>query len=84
MHATHESLKGVDVVVTPTNAQNLVGLTNLTGQPCVVVPSGFRDDGTPVSLSFLGNLYGEAPALLLAKAYQDATDFHARRPPRFI
>jgi len=36
--------------------------------------------GTPVSLTFLGNLYGEAKMLSLAKAYQDATDFHLKHP----
>jgi Asp-tRNA(Asn)/Glu-tRNA(Gln) amidotransferase A subunit family amidase len=36
--------------------------------------------GTPVSLTFLGNLYGEAKMLALAKAYQDATDFHLQHP----
>jgi Asp-tRNA(Asn)/Glu-tRNA(Gln) amidotransferase A subunit family amidase len=36
--------------------------------------------GTPVSLTFLGNLYGEAKLLAVAKAYQDATDFHLKRP----
>src|SRR5262249_23770505 len=36
--------------------------------------------GTPVSLTFLGQLYGEAKLLAVAKAYQDATDFHLRHP----
>ncbi|MGE5321896.1 MAG: amidase [Actinomycetota bacterium] len=36
--------------------------------------------GTPVSLTFLGNLYGEARMLALAKAYQDDTDFHLKHP----
>jgi Asp-tRNA(Asn)/Glu-tRNA(Gln) amidotransferase A subunit family amidase len=36
--------------------------------------------GTPVSLTFLGDLFGEAKLLLLAKAYQDATGFHLKRP----
>jgi Asp-tRNA(Asn)/Glu-tRNA(Gln) amidotransferase A subunit family amidase len=36
--------------------------------------------GTPVSLTFLGQLYGEAKMLALAKAYQDATEFHLRHP----
>jgi len=45
----------VDVIVTPTNAANLSQLvaTNLTGHPAVIIPNGFRDDGTPVSLTFL-------------------------------
>jgi Asp-tRNA(Asn)/Glu-tRNA(Gln) amidotransferase A subunit family amidase len=36
--------------------------------------------GTPVSITFLGQLYGEAKMLALAKAYQDATDFHRKHP----
>ena len=57
--------------------------TNLTGHPSVIVPHGFREDGTPVSLSFLGRLYGEADMLRVAAAYQGVTDFHLRRPPSF-
>ena len=36
--------------------------------------------GTPVSLTFLGNLYGEAALLSFARAYQDATGFHLQHP----
>jgi Asp-tRNA(Asn)/Glu-tRNA(Gln) amidotransferase A subunit family amidase len=36
--------------------------------------------GTPLSLTFLGQLYGEAKLLAMAKAYQDATDFHLKHP----
>jgi Asp-tRNA(Asn)/Glu-tRNA(Gln) amidotransferase A subunit family amidase len=36
--------------------------------------------GTPLSLTFLGQLYGEAKMLAMAKAYQDATDFHHKHP----
>ena len=36
--------------------------------------------GTPVSLTFLGNLYGEGKLLALARAYQDATGFHRLHP----
>lgn len=75
----------VDVIVTPTFAAGLSQLvaTNLTGHPAVIVPHGFRDDGTPVSITFLGRLFGEADALRVAAAYQGATDFHTRRPPAF-
>ncbi len=55
-------------------------VTNLTGHPAVVVPNGFQDDGTPVSLTFLGGLYREAPMLALARAYQEATGFHLKHP----
>jgi Asp-tRNA(Asn)/Glu-tRNA(Gln) amidotransferase A subunit family amidase len=36
--------------------------------------------GTPVSLTFLGNLYREAELLAFARAYQDATGFHHQHP----
>jgi len=36
--------------------------------------------GTTVSLTFLGQLYGEARLLAVAKAYQEATGFHLKHP----
>ena len=36
--------------------------------------------GTPVSLTFLSPLYGEAKACALAHAYQQKTGFHLQRP----
>jgi len=72
----------VDVIVTPTGAANLSQLvaTNLTGHPAVIVPNGFRDDGTPVSLTFLGGLFEEAKLLAVARVYQEATGFHLKHP----
>jgi Asp-tRNA(Asn)/Glu-tRNA(Gln) amidotransferase A subunit family amidase len=77
-----ELMKTVDVIVTPTGAANLSQLvaTNLTGHPAVIVPNGFREDGTPVSLTFLGGLFEEAKLLAVARAYQEATDFHLKHP----
>jgi Asp-tRNA(Asn)/Glu-tRNA(Gln) amidotransferase A subunit family amidase len=46
----------------------------------VVVPNGFRAAATPTSITFGARLWGDAEALALARAYQDATDFHLRRP----
>ena len=84
MRAMDSALSQVDVVVAPTFQRNIVLLTNVTGYPAVCVPNGFREpDGMPVSITFLGRLFGEVQALVLAKAYQDATRFHERRPPLF-
>jgi Asp-tRNA(Asn)/Glu-tRNA(Gln) amidotransferase A subunit family amidase len=83
MSAMHEAMRGIDLFVTPSFAQGLLQVTNLTGHPAVVVPSGFRPDGTPASISFIGRLYGDEDILLAGFAYQKATDFHERRPPRF-
>jgi Asp-tRNA(Asn)/Glu-tRNA(Gln) amidotransferase A subunit family amidase len=39
--------------------------------------------GTPVSLTFLGQLYGEAKLLAFARAYQEATGFQKTHPKAF-
>jgi Asp-tRNA(Asn)/Glu-tRNA(Gln) amidotransferase A subunit family amidase len=77
-----ELMSNVDVIVTPTGAANLSQLvaTNLTGHPAVILPNGFRPDGTPVSLTFLGGLFEEGKLLAVARAYQQATDFHLKHP----
>ncbi|HEY4492664.1 MAG TPA: amidase, partial [Acidobacteriota bacterium] len=75
-----ETLKDIDVYVAPSVEGDNLLLTNLTGQPCVVVPNGFKKDGTPTSVTFCGKLFDEAKTLAVAKAYQDATDFHLKHP----
>ena len=75
-------MRTVDVIVTPTGAANLSQLvaTNLTGHPAVIIPNGFREDGTPVSITFLGGLFEEAKMLAVARVYQEATGFHLKHP----
>ncbi|CAN5291702.1 amidase [soil metagenome] len=73
----------VDVIVSPTFVSGLQQLvaTNLTGHPAVILPNGFAENGTPVSLTFIGGLFDEARLLAAAHAYQTATGFHKARPP---
>ena len=84
MGALESRFDGIDVFVAPTRGGQTLLLTNLTGHPTVVVPNGFRDNGTPMSISFVGKLFGDAEALAVAKAFQDATQFHTRRPEGFV
>ena len=79
-----EKMKTVDLYVTPSFGGNNSLLTNLTGHPCVVVPNGFKENGSPTSISFIGQLYDEGTILAVAKAYQDATDWHNQHPSMFI
>ncbi len=82
MQEMEEVLTDVDVYISPTFTGRNLPLTNLTGHPTVVVPNGFRStDGTPTSITFTGELFGETEALAVAHAYQQATDFHLKRPP---
>jgi len=70
----------IDLYVAPSwNGINLT-LTNLTGNPCVVLPNGFSKRGTPTSISFIGNLFNEGKLIAAAKAYQDATGFQLKHP----
>ena len=71
----------VDVIVHPSFASVLLGATNLSGHPTCVAPCGFREDGTPFSISFTGPLFGEATVLALASAWQAATPWEDRHPP---
>src|SRR5207244_6237913 len=70
----------VDVFLAPSFTGKNLLMSNLTGNPCVVLPSGFSKAGTPTSVCFIGRLFGEAPLLAVAKKYQDSTDFHHRHP----
>lgn len=81
--AVQDFMKDYDVVIVPTYAGNQLSITNLTGNPVVCMPMGFNRNGWPVSITLLGRLYDEASILEAAKAYQDRTDHHKKRPPLF-
>jgi len=102
-----------DVVVTP--AEN-TSVTNITGTPSIVVPTGFAipqvgrggggggrgagggrgGDSTraaapppaptvplPTGMYIMGPIFQDEKNLLVAHAFQQATDFHKKRPPQF-
>jgi Asp-tRNA(Asn)/Glu-tRNA(Gln) amidotransferase A subunit family amidase len=79
----HEALQGVDVYVSPAFGGGNLLITNLTGHPAVVVPNGFNNRNMPTSITFMGHLFDEGNVLALARAYQNATDFHRQIPPQF-
>ena len=74
-------METVDVYLQPNIWGSDQAITNFTGHPAVVLPNGFSAAGIPISsMIFIGQLYGEAQALAVAKAYQDATPFHQAHP----
>lgn len=52
---------------------------NLAGLPGMSVPCGFAG-GLPVGLQLVGNYFAEARLLNVAHRFQQATDWHSRRP----
>ncbi len=57
---------------------------NLAGLPGMSIPCGFapghRGQPLPVGLQIIGNYFDEARLLAVAHQYQQATDWHQRRP----
>jgi aspartyl-tRNA(Asn)/glutamyl-tRNA(Gln) amidotransferase subunit A len=51
------------------------------GLPVISIPCGFSKDGMPIGLQIAGPSFGEANLLALAYAYQEATEWHKRKPP---
>lgn len=76
----YEKLKGLDLYITPAFGNLNLNVTNLTGNPCVVLPNGFNQRGRPLSITFMGQLFGEGKMLQAAAIYQNATDFHTKHP----
>ncbi|UCV15230.1 Asp-tRNA(Asn)/Glu-tRNA(Gln) amidotransferase subunit GatA [Quatrionicoccus australiensis] len=56
---------------------------NLAGLPGMSVPCGFVG-GLPVGLQLVGNYFAEAQLLNVAHRYQQATDWHQRRPAGLV
>ena len=54
-------------------------LTNRLGLPILSLPNGFAD-GSPTALQMTGKLFGEPELLLLAYAFQSATEHHLNHP----
>jgi len=50
------------------------------GLPTITIPCGFSKAGLPVGLQISGPNLAEPNVLALAHAYQQATDWHTRRP----
>ena len=90
------ALDGLDALLTPTTMTTAVPLDEVdqTKAPahytrfgnfldlCAVsVPNGSGAGGLPTSLQIVCRGYDEATALRVGWAYQNATDWHLRRPP---
>lgn len=75
-------MQNFDVIVAPSFSGQLV-LTNLTGHPCLVLPNGFNENGSPTSISFIGNMMGESEIIALGEAFQGYTSYEDKHPDFF-
>lgn len=80
MLAVAQLWSDLDVLVHPTEHGQAIVTFNLTGNPTVCAPSGFRADGTPRSVSFSGPLFSESRLLAITETWQRVTRHHERHP----
>ena len=74
---------GAGAAVSLTMSTELTRFTNpfnLTGMPALSVPCGFARDGLPIGLQIVGKPFDEALVLRVGHAYEQATEWHRKRP----
>ncbi len=54
---------------------------NLAGLPALSLPCGFDDAELPIGLQIVGPPFGEEAILRTARAFEESTEWHRRRPP---
>ncbi len=57
------------------------GAFDYYGIPAISIPCGFTSDNLPIGLMIAGPRFSEGRVLALARAYQQATNWHTRQPP---
>ena len=53
---------------------------NIAGLPAISIPAGFAD-GLPIGMQIIGKPFDEETILRIAFAYEQATEWHKRKPP---
>jgi Asp-tRNA(Asn)/Glu-tRNA(Gln) amidotransferase A subunit family amidase len=79
IHEMEKLMSQWDVFVSPAPGSASLLVTNLTGNPAVVLPCGFVND-LPIAIMFTGGVYDEVSPLRVALAYERATKWHTMHP----
>jgi aspartyl-tRNA(Asn)/glutamyl-tRNA(Gln) amidotransferase subunit A len=72
---------GLDAVATAATLTRLTAPFNLAGLPALSLPCGFTRGGLPIGLQIVGAAWEEHRVLRAGHAYEQATEWHQRRPP---
>jgi len=79
IHEMEALMSQWDVFVSPAPGSASLLVTNLTGNPAVVLPCGFVND-LPIAIMFTGGVYDEVAPLRVALAFERATKWHEMHP----
>lgn len=61
-------------------ASSPIGASNLVGVPAISIPNGFGQNNLPTGIQFVGPAWSDHSLIALAVKFQQATDWHKRRP----
>ena len=53
---------------------------NLVGIPGISIPCGFTSTGLPIGMQIMGKHFEEEKILMIAKLFENETDFHLKKP----
>jgi aspartyl-tRNA(Asn)/glutamyl-tRNA(Gln) amidotransferase subunit A len=73
-------IEGTQAVGAASQLTRFTAPFNLAGLPALSVPCGFTGSGLPVGLQIVSKHWGEAKVLQAGHAFEQATDWHNRRP----
>lgn len=54
---------------------------DMSGHPTLTLPGGMTQEGVPVGFQIVGRAFSESDILAAGHAFQQATDWHLKRPP---
>lgn len=80
MRRFEQELGDLDLYVSYGGGWQTLALTNFTGHPQVVIPTGADEKNESMARSFIGRLYQDDKLLAVAREVQNTMDFHRRRP----
>lgn len=72
--------EGNDAVAAAARLTAFTSPFNLTGLPAISIPCGFDANGLPIGLQIVARPWAEARLLRVARTYERATSWSARRP----
>jgi len=74
------TIAGHDAVEQAARLTRFTAPFNLTGLPAISVPCGFTSEGLPIGLQIVSRAWADAKVLNAAYAYEQATEWHTKRP----
>ncbi len=74
------TIAGNDAVEQAARLTRFTAPFNLTGLPAISIPCGFNSEGLPIGLQIVSKAWADAKVLNIAYAYEQATEWHKKRP----